>query len=71
MDIRIYDDKKGKWQSVEARLYEGDSYILVGYGETEAEALEELEKLIEEKIAQLADIDCSVFSRCNGYGEKI
>ena len=83
MEIRIYDDKKDKWQSFEARLYgndgfDGSGYELIGYGRDEAEAIANLKENVyqhvsdlEQKIYALTKIDFSKFVECNYSGAKI
>ena len=87
MEIRIYNDKKEKYQSFEARLYEDDSNELVqknrydsliGYGQDEAEAIANLKELVfqhiselEQKACALAKMDFFQHVECNYDGEKI
>ena len=65
--IRVHNDGKGKWQSWEADLDEdswdlwtsGSAPNMVGYGEDEAEAIEDLKKGVAYCIKHLQEIDYS------------
>ena len=87
MNIRIYDDKKEKWQSIEARLYEdgtndlvdrGRYEELVGYGQDEEEAIANLKGLVyqhisdlEQQIRALTKIDFSKHAECDYNGKEL
>ncbi len=53
MKIVIYDDKKEKHQSWEARIKEDCSSLHDGYGANKNEALNELKENIDNRIAEL------------------
>jgi len=56
--IEIYDDKKERYQSFEAKLIENNWDIpLEGYGENQDEAIEDLKKIINNRIEALSNID--------------
>jgi hypothetical protein len=57
--IKIHNDGKEKYQSFEASIdsKDIDDYNLIGYGETEEEAISELEVLIDKRIKLLQNID--------------
>ena len=55
MEVKLYDDKKGGWQSWEAIL-EGEELLTDGYGENAVEALSELKTNVETKINELKEV---------------
>lgn len=52
MKVTIYDDKKEKWQSWEAKI-EDEDFCFDGYGINKKEALTELKNNIDKRIEDL------------------
>ena len=51
--IRLYDDKKGKWQSFEASIKINDNTTLEGFGYNEEDAVSELRGVVNLHIVDL------------------
>ncbi|TPG66048.1 hypothetical protein [Hymenobacter nivis] len=63
--VKIYDDGKGKAQSVEASMTDVDlpASVNYGYGVTEPEAVADLRQRVLAYIASLHDLDFTVIIR--------
>ena len=53
MKVTIYDDKKERGQSWEAKIEEDDQQLYDGYGVDKNEALDELKKNVDNRIKEL------------------
>lgn len=83
LGIDIHNDGKGKYQSVEAKLdidgsfdimFHNNEMNLVGYGYTETEAIENLNKCLEKIKENLNSVnisDCDNITHVDCLGEPI
>lgn len=72
LEVKVYNDGKGKWQSYEAYLVL-DEYkeIFREYGETEQEALDNLYNKLSDLKMRLSSLDRGDFKRVNREGKKL